>query len=411
MESVAFQIWVSLPFLVHLASCSPIMSLDVPLLEEDLPFFDEQDAMLQNWQNKLLKAFNFSDIPAQEAAKVDPPEYMLELYNRFAADKLPMPSANIVRSFQNEEHNAQPIHFNGVWRYPLLFNISIPHYEKITMAELRLYTLAEDRMFCSGPKRKVTIFEVLEKEHGGQNGEERRRRLLVSTHICSTDNEWKAFEVTEATRKWHRSGSSTHRLEVQIENRAEEEAGRGGKMDIDVTSEAKHRPLLVVFSDDHRHAKEEEKEELNEMMDHEQGLGVANTFPSSPSVEKLLQISSNIIYDSTSRIRRNAKGGNCKKTSLHVDFKEIGWDSWIIAPPGYDAFQCAGECPYPLDKQHATTHAVLQTAVHLHFPERTSRACCVPTKLAPISLLYIDKGIVTFKAQYEDMAVAECGCR
>lgn len=78
------------------------MSLDVPLLEEDMPFFDEQDALLQNLQNALLKALNISDIPTQEAVKVDPPEYMLELYNRFATDKTSMPSANIVRSFKNE---------------------------------------------------------------------------------------------------------------------------------------------------------------------------------------------------------------------------------------------------------------------------------------------------------------------
>lgn len=67
-----------------------------------MPFFDEQDARLQNLQNALLKALNLSDIPTQEAVKVDPPEYMLELYNRFATDKTSMPSANIIRGFKNE---------------------------------------------------------------------------------------------------------------------------------------------------------------------------------------------------------------------------------------------------------------------------------------------------------------------
>ncbi|XP_061448567.1 bone morphogenetic protein 10 [Rhineura floridana] len=414
MESVVFQIWATLSFLVHLANCSPIMSLDMPLLEEDMPFFDEQDALLQNLQNELLKALNLSDIPLQETAKMDPPEYMLELYNRFATDKTSMPSANIVRSFKNEEQISQPIHFHGIRRYPLLFNVSIPHHEKITTAELRLYTLVEeDRMLYDGLDRKVTIFEVLENEHGrGKEEEERKKKVLASRHIYSTDNEWKTFEVTKAIRKWHHSDSTTHQLEVQIENRGGEEASQGGKADIDINSEAKHKPLLIVFSDDQSHAKKE-KHELNEMIEHEQDLQNldVNDFHPNPREEKLMQIRSNIIYDSTSRIRRNAKGSSCKKTSLYVDFKEIGWDSWIIAPPGYDASQCKGACSFPLDDHLTTTHAKARTLIHLNDPQKASPACCVPTKLDPISLLYLDKGVVTFKLNYEGMAVSECGCR
>lgn len=108
MDSIAFQIWAAASFLAHLASCSPIMSLDVPLQEEDVPFFDEQDVLLENLRNELLKALNLSDVPPPEAVKVDPPEYMLELYNRFAMDKAAMPSANIIRSFKNEGKSWDP---------------------------------------------------------------------------------------------------------------------------------------------------------------------------------------------------------------------------------------------------------------------------------------------------------------
>ncbi|XP_063167317.1 bone morphogenetic protein 10 [Candoia aspera] len=416
MESVAFQMWATLCLLAHLADGSPIMSLDVSLMDEEVPFFDEQDTLLQNLQNELLKALNLSGIPLQETVKVDPPEYMLELYNRFARDKTLMPSANVVRSFKNEEQISRLMRFNGIRRYPLLFNVSIPHHEKITMAELRLYTLAEDRPLYEGLDRKVTIFEVLENEHGGgKEGEERKLKVLASRHIYSANNEWKTFEVTEAIRKWHHSDSTTHWLEVQVEYRGGENPSQGGDIDVDINLETKREPLLIVFSDDHSHAKKEEKYELKEMMEHEQmqdwqDLDLQD-FSSSPSEEKLLQIRSNIIYDSTSRIRRNAKGSTCKKTSLYVDFKEIGWDSWVIAPHGYDAYQCKGACNFPLDGSQTTTHAMVQTSVHLNDPQRASPACCVPTKLDPISLLFLDKGIVTFKQNYEGMSVSECGCR
>lgn len=263
--------------------------------------------------------------------------------------------------------------------------------------------------------RRVTIFEVLENDHGGAKaGEERRRRTLISRHIYSTDNEWQTFEVTEAVQKWHHAGSPTHQLEVQIENQGEEEHRGGGKIDIDVNSDAKHEPLLIVFSDDQSRAKKEEKQERSKIkhgqMSGLQELGV-NDFHPRPSEEKLLQIRSNVIYDSTSRIRRNAKGSSCKKTSLHVDFKEIGWDSWIIAPPGYDAYQCKGTCAFPLEDNLTTTHAMARTLVRLKNPMKAVPVCCVPTKLAPISLLYLENGVVTFKLQYEGMSVSECGCR
>ncbi|XP_007065539.2 bone morphogenetic protein 10 [Chelonia mydas] len=426
MDTVAIQLWATLSLLVHLAACSPIMSLEQSSLEEDVPLFDEllseQDGvdfstLLQNMKNEFLKTLNLSDIPLHETAKVEPPEYMLELYNRFATDRTSMPSANIVRSFKNEDLTSHPIGITGIRKYPLLFNVSIPHHEEITMAELRLYTLVErDRILYDGLDRKVTIFEVLENNHAGREGEERKMVPLASRQIYGTNSEWETFDITDAMRRWRRLELTTHRLEVQIESGEGEEPNGEGKLDIDINSEAKHVPLLIVFSDDLSNDKKEEKQELDEMIDHEQlldleKLGMGN-FHNGPGEEALLQMRSNIIYDSTARIRRNAKGNYCKRTPLYIDFKEIGWDSWIIAPTGYEAYECRGVCSYPLTEHVTPTkHAIVQTLVHLKNPQKASKACCVPTKLDPISILYLDAGVVTYKFKYEGMAVAECGCR
>ncbi|CAM2108591.1 bone morphogenetic protein 10 [Caretta caretta] len=426
MDTVAIQLWATLSLLVHLAACSPIMSLEQSSLEEDVPLFDEllseQDGvdfstLLQNMKNEFLKTLNLSDIPLHETPKVEPPEYMLELYNRFATDRTSMPSANIVRSFKNEDLTSHPVGITGIRKYPLLFNVSIPHHEEITMAELRLYTLVErDRILYDGLDRKVTIFEVLENNHAGREGEERKMVALASRQIYGTNSEWETFDITDAMRRWRRLELTTHRLEVQIESGEGEEPNGEGKLDIDINSEAKHVPLLIVFSDDLSNDNKEEKQELDEMIDHEQlldleKLGMGN-FHNGPGEEALLQMRSNIIYDSTARIRRNAKGNYCKRTPLYIDFKEIGWDSWIIAPTGYEAYECRGVCSYPLTEHVTPTkHAIVQTLVHLKNPQKASKACCVPTKLDPISILYLDAGVVTYKFKYEGMAVAECGCR
>ncbi|EPQ08736.1 Bone morphogenetic protein 10 [Myotis brandtii] len=400
------------------------MSLEQSPLEEDMPLFDDVfseqdgvdfDTLLQSMKNEFLKTLNLSDIPMQDSAKVDPPEYMLELYNKFATDRTSMPSANIIRSFKNEELFSQPASFNGLRKYPLLFNVSIPHHEEVIMAELRLYTLVQrDRMIYDGVDRKITIFEVLESTE--DNESERNMLVLVSEEIYGTNSEWETFDVTSAIRRWQKSGSSTHQLEVHIESRHDETEGTGrGQLEIDTSAQNKHVPLIVVFSDD-QSSEKEEKEELSEMITHEQLLELDNQgldgYSTGPGEEALLQMRSNIIYDSTARIRRNAKGNYCKRTPLYIDFKEIGWDSWIIAPPGYEAYECRGVCNYPLAEHLTPTkHAIIQALVHLKNSQKASKACCVPTKLEPISILYLDKGVVTYKFKYEGMAVSECGCR
>ena len=79
----------------------------------------------------------------------------------------------------------------------------------------------------------------------------------------------------------------------------------------------------------------------------------------------------------------------------------------------FQAYECTGRCFFPLsDHLSPTKHAIIQSLVHAMSPRRVSRACCVPTKLDPISILYIDEqGIITFKYKYDGMVVSQCGCR
>ncbi|XP_069946021.1 bone morphogenetic protein 3-like isoform X1 [Cherax quadricarinatus] len=43
-------------------------------------------------------------------------------------------------------------------------------------------------------------------------------------------------------------------------------------------------------------------------------------------------------------------GRACQRHKLVVNFRELGWDNWIIAPASFNAFFCAGICPNPLTK-------------------------------------------------------------
>ncbi|CAK6438923.1 unnamed protein product [Pipistrellus nathusii] len=102
----------------------------------------------------------------------------------------------------------------------------------------------------------------------------------------------------------------------------------------------------------------------------------------------------------------------CSKKPLHVNFKELGWDDWIIAPLEYEAYHCEGVCDFPLRSHlEPTNHAIIQTLMNSMDPGATPPSCCVPTKLTPISILYIDAGNNVVYKQYEDMVVESCGCR
>ncbi|XP_077167603.1 growth/differentiation factor 7 isoform X2 [Paroedura picta] len=102
----------------------------------------------------------------------------------------------------------------------------------------------------------------------------------------------------------------------------------------------------------------------------------------------------------------------CSRKALHVNFKELGWDDWIIAPLDYEAYHCDGVCDFPLRSHlEPTNHAIIQTLMNSMDPEATPPSCCVPAKLSPISILYIDAGNNVVYKQYEDMVVETCGCR
>uniref|UniRef100_A0A3B3DKX7 TGF-beta family profile domain-containing protein n=1 Tax=Oryzias melastigma TaxID=30732 RepID=A0A3B3DKX7_ORYME len=101
----------------------------------------------------------------------------------------------------------------------------------------------------------------------------------------------------------------------------------------------------------------------------------------------------------------------CRKHELYVSFRELGWQDWIIAPDGYAANYCDGECSFPLNAHmNATNHAIVQTLVHLMNPENVPKPCCAPTKLHAISVLYFDDNSNVILKKYKNMVVRACGC-
>ncbi|XP_073941649.1 TGF-beta family member glass bottom boat [Choristoneura fumiferana] len=102
---------------------------------------------------------------------------------------------------------------------------------------------------------------------------------------------------------------------------------------------------------------------------------------------------------------------SCEIQTLYVSFKDLEWQDWIIAPDGYGAFYCSGECNFPLNAhKNATNHAIVQTLVHLLNPTQVPKPSCAPIKLSPISVLYYTDDSNVILRKYKNMVVKSCGC-
>lgn len=57
---------------------------------------------LENMKVDFLRSLNLSGVPSQDKTRAEPPQYMIDLYNRYTTDKSSTPASNIVRSFSME---------------------------------------------------------------------------------------------------------------------------------------------------------------------------------------------------------------------------------------------------------------------------------------------------------------------
>ncbi|KAI2660173.1 Bone morphogenetic protein 10 [Labeo rohita] len=370
----------------------------------------EDDVAVQEVLGQFLEVLNWTDQgprPRPRSGRTEAPEYMLELYNRFANDRSAAPSPNIIRSFRNEDHASHGVTIKSLRTHRLLFNISVPQQERVVSAELRLHMLLKtDSRQRIGAGWKVSVFGA---QHDGRcRNAEGERDPLASKHVRRKNSGWEVFDMTNAVQHWKKVNNVTPRLEVRIENlHAFKNTDERPVVDLDVDRDpdGKLEPALIVFSDDtsenHRGGRNELQWLNQRWTDKNQDEALST------------QTRSNLIYDDGPRVRRSAKTEDCRKAEMYVDFKDIGWDSFILAPAGYQAFTCRGACNYPLAREVTPTkHAIVQTLLNLKSPQKAAQACCVPTELKPISLLYENEnGVVVLNNKYEGMVVKECGCR
>uniref|UniRef100_A0A3Q2YDF1 Growth/differentiation factor 10 n=1 Tax=Hippocampus comes TaxID=109280 RepID=A0A3Q2YDF1_HIPCM len=122
--------------------------------------------------------------------------------------------------------------------------------------------------------------------------------------------------------------------------------------------------------------------------------------------------------DETMRKARRKQWGDtrhhgCSRKNLRVDFADIGWNEWIIAPKAFDAYYCSGTCGFPMPKvMRPSNHATIQSIVRaVGIISGVPEPCCVPERMSPLAVLYQEESKDLVLKIYPNMSVQSCSCR
>ncbi|XP_057218041.1 bone morphogenetic protein 7a [Triplophysa rosa] len=350
------------------------------------------------------------------------PMYMLDLYNAILEDRdqrsgyvdsyepvyttpgPPMVSqqdsrflndADMVMSFVNMVEADDDLRLYHQHRREFRFDLSrIPPGETVTAAEFRIYKDFVHERYENETFR-VSVFQVLQQKP------KRELYLLDSKVVWAAEEGWLVFDLTVTSNHWVINPGQNLGLQISLESTHGESVNPRRVGLVGKSGPQNKQPFMVAFlKAPGVHFRGVRSASGNKQRGHNRSKNhKAGSAPSQVTLKTAMEGAS-----------VDPKQG-CKKRELYVSFRDLGWQDWIIAPEGYAAYYCEGECVFPLNSyMNATNHAIVQTLVHFINPETVPKPCCAPTQLHGISVLYFDDSSNVILKKYRNMVVRACGC-
>ncbi|NWX67204.1 INHBC protein, partial [Promerops cafer] len=214
-------------------------------------------------------------------------------------------------------------------------------------------------LFLRVPRASLTLRIFLPAAGGN-------RTLLGERRLSAAGSGWRSFPLLPALQSFFGGQSRTLRLEL-------ESRGAGSDVVAQVNASWSHQPFLVA------------KVKVRE--------------PEHHVAKRSLRCSQN--------------SNLCCRKDYYVDFRDIGWNDWIIKPEGYQINYCVGQCPLHVagsPGMASSFHTAVFNLVKANNIQASGHSCCVPTRRRPLSVLYFDRNSNIVKTDIPDMIVDACGC-
>lgn len=293
--------------------------------------------------------------------------------------------SDIIMTFESQSDRVSSVRHERGKR--LWFNVSeVPVSENIVGAELRIYKNSNLTNFDPDDQFIVAAYQLIRTDNG-----ERELEFVTSLNTTANYMGWIELNMTGPLSSWVAFPHSNKGLYLSV-HPVDKPGHEIRPEDIGLVSakgEDEKQPFMVAFLKAVNHVKVRARRDTRKKTEYSPANTIRSTYSESN-------------YGSSR---------SCKIKNLYINFKDLKWQDWIIAPEGYAAFFCSGECKFPLNAHmNATNHAIVQTLVHLMKPNEVPKPCCAPTKLTPISVLYFLEDSNVILKKYKKMVVKSCGC-
>ena len=229
----------------------------------------------------------------------------------------------------------------------------------------------------------IRLYQIVENKVSNTSRE--NKRLISSRFVRNSRGEWLPFDITSELKS--QEYILTTKRSFFIEVKAAQD--RPKSKPVSIAKSGRKQPFILVF--------------------------YSQPLPTS-EIKKTVELSLDKFPFGKVRIPRAAafmsrSNELCsRRKSFHINFQKLGMTS-IIAPKGYEAYYCAGTCPIFSSDEHQSLYSFLRNRQLLESGRKIPAACCVPTELESLNILYFTAKGSIIMSSFKGMVVSSCGCR
>ncbi|GLV38626.1 glass bottom boat [Carabus blaptoides fortunei] len=223
--------------------------------------------------------------------------------------------SDIIMTFETQSDRVSSVRHERGKR--LWFNVNeVPVSENIVGAELRIYKNSNLTTFDPNDQFIVTAYQLIRTDDG-----ERELEFVTSLNITADYMGWIELNMTGPLSSWVAFPHSNKGLYLSVHpvDRPGHEIRPEDIGLVSAKGDDEKQPFMVAFLKAVNHVKVRARRDTRKKPEYSPANTIRSTYPETN-------------YGSSR---------SCKIKNLYINFKDLKWQDWIIAPEGYAAFFCS----------------------------------------------------------------------